>query len=346
MPMPTYQRALLIVNPVAGHARGLRLGQQLRESLESRGVVCSVRVTNGQGDARRWSMGAAPDGFDLIVAIGGDGTVGEAVAGQARAEPKVPIAIVPVGTANVVSLALALPWLPGMAISNILEGRVLPFDVGYLPDVDRYFFLMAALGFPARVIRDSPRRLKNMFGVLTYLGAGLRNAVNPDEVRIYIEDDEGRLHVYEGNTILLSNIGKIGDINLKVTPDTSAHDGRFDISVISSRSFWDLVLVLFRMLTWRYRPTPRLHHFQSGRVVITTEPPVDVQIDGEDMGQTPLAAEVIPGGVHLVVGGRYRENPDGGGFLKEFHLPWVVTRRGRLRLQRRDAPRVPGSPKL
>ncbi|MFO7713389.1 diacylglycerol/lipid kinase family protein, partial [Desulfosarcina sp.] len=85
-------------------------------------------------------------------------------------------------------------------------------------------------------------------------------------------------------------------IGLKVTPDTSAHDGRFDVTVISSRSLWDLILVLFRMLTWRYRPTERLHHFQAEKVVIATDPPVAVQIDGEDLGQTPLAAEVRRGG--------------------------------------------------
>ncbi len=327
--MASYERAILIVNPVAGHARGLRLGQHLRESLESRGLVASVRVTSGQGDARRWSENAAQDGFDLIVVIGGDGTVGEVVSGQARSAAKVPIAIVPVGTANVVSLALALPWLPGMAIGNILDGRVLPFDVGYLPELDRHFFLMAAMGFPAKVIQDSPRRLKNLFGVFTYLGAGLRNALNLDEVRIFIEDQDETVHEFEGNTILLSNIGKIGDINLKVTPDTSAHDGRFDVNVISSRSLWDLIAVVFRMLTWRYRPTKRLHHFQAERVVIATDPPVAVQIDGEDLGHTPVTAEIVPGGVQLIVGGRYRENPDGGGFLGEFHFPKVWTARQR-----------------
>lgn len=339
--MSNYHRALLIVNPVAGHARGLRLSQQLKDALEARGVVCSVRVTNGQGDARRWAAGAAPEDFDLIVAIGGDGTVGEVVAGQARAVIKVPIAIVPVGTANVVALALALPWLPGMAVTNVLEGRVLPFDVGYLPDHDRHFFLMAALGFPARVIRDSPRRLKNLFGVFTYLGAGLRNAFRHDEAHIRIVDGTGQAHEYEGNTILLSNIGKIGDFNLKVTPDTSAHDGRFDVSIISSRSLWDVLVVLFRMLTWRQRSTPRLHHFQAERVVITTEPPVAVQIDGEDLGQTPLTAEIIPNGVELVVGGRYRENPEGGGFLREFSVPWLSPRwRGR-QLRVGGRPRAP-----
>ena len=69
--MPSYEKALLIVNPVSGQGRGLRLGQQLRVSLESKGVVCSVRVTSGEGDARRWSDAAGSEGdggpYDLIV---------------------------------------------------------------------------------------------------------------------------------------------------------------------------------------------------------------------------------------------------------------------------------------
>jgi len=330
MPMTSYERALLIVNPVAGHGRGLRLGQQLRESLESRGVVCSVRVTSGQGDARRWAEAAGTGGdvgpFDLLVAIGGDGTVNEIVSGQARSDIKVPIAMVPVGTANVVAIALSLPWFPGMAAGNIQDGRTVPFDVGFLPQLDRHFLLMAAIGYPARVIQDSPRRLKNLFGFFTYIAAGIRNALNLDEAGIFIEDENEEVHEFEGNTILLSNIGKIGDINLKVTPDTSAHDGLFDLTVVSSRSLWDVIAVLFRMLTWRYKATPQLHHFQARKVVIATDPPVPVQIDGEDMGLTPLEAEIVPGGVHLIVGARYREKADEGGFLDEFNLPQMWPR--------------------
>jgi len=305
-----YASALLIVNPVSGTARGLRLGNQLRSSLERSDIACTVRVTNGAGDAQQWSCAAATDGFDLIVVIGGDGTVNEAVSGQARTGAKVPVAIVPVGTANVVSLALALPWFPGLLKTSVIktsivEGRVLAFDVGYIPAADRHFLLMAALGYPARVIQDSPRRLKNLFGIFTYVASGVRNALNLDEVRIRIADEDSQVHYCEGNTILLSNIGKIGDINLKVTPDTSAHDGLFDITVISSRSLWDLIAVIFRMLTWRYRPTSRLEHFQASQVSIVTDPPVAVQIDGESLGMSPLAAEIVADGVHLIVGSRY-----------------------------------------
>ena len=329
--MESYRNALIIINPVSGQARGLRLGQQMHKGLKERGVQGTTQVTQGEGDARLWSEQAAAEGHDLIVAIGGDGTIGEVVSGQARSARKVPIAVVPVGTANVVALALALPWFPGMALDNILEGRVLSFDVGYLPTHDRHFFLMAAIGYPAKVIQDSPRKLKNLFGVFTYLVAGIRNALNLDETRIFIEDKTGQERRFVGNTILLSNIGKIGDINLRVTPDTSAHDGKFDVTVISSRSLWDFLLVLFRMLTWRYRPTRKLHHFQAPAVVIATDPPMEVQIDGEEMGQTPLEAEIIHGGVQFIVGHRYREEGENAPLLSDLKLPfgWGHTKKKR-----------------
>ena len=201
------------------------------------------------------------------------------------------------------------------------------FDVGYLPEQDRHFFLMSAIGYPARVIKDSPRRLKNLFGIFTYMGAAVRNALNLDEFRIFVEDETGRVRELEGNTILLSNIGKIGDLNLKVTPHTSAHDGRFDVTVISSRSLWDVLVVLFRMLTWRYRPTPRLHHFQAESVIIATDPPVPVQIDGEDLGDTPLTARIQPGAVRMIVGSRYHADAERDGFKWEFKLPRSWLRR-------------------
>jgi diacylglycerol kinase (ATP) len=319
--MQNFQKALLIVNPVSGQARGLRLGQSMAKGFHEHGIASEIKITQGAGDARQWAEEASERGFDLIVAIGGDGTIGEIVSGQARSSEKVPIAVVPVGTANVVALALALPWFPGMALDNIFEGRVIPFDVGYLPAHDRHFFLMAAIGYPAKVIQDSPRKLKNLFGIFTYLVAGIRNALNMDEARIYIEDRSGQESRFVGNTILLSNIGKIGDINLRVTPDTSAHDGRFDITVISSRSIWDLIKVIFRMLTWRYRPTRKLHHFQADRVVIATDPPMDVQVDGEEMGQTPLEAEIINQGVQFIVGKRYRKEGENPPLIKDLKIP-------------------------
>ena len=268
-------------------------------------MTCTVRVTEGSGDALAWARSAAEENFDLIVAVGGDGTLQEVVAGQATTTRKVPVAIIPVGTANIVAIALGLPWLARSAVENILTGRVLAFDVGYLPELDRHFILMAAIGYPARVIEDSPRRLKKVFGVFTYLGAGLRNALKPGHTRLIITAD-GQHHQYVANTVLVANIGKIGDINLKVSPDTSPHDGKFDLTIISSRTLWDVLKIIFRMLTWRWPLTRRLRHIQARQVVIDARPPAPVQIDGEVLGTTPLRAEIVPAAVQMFVGSRYK----------------------------------------
>ncbi len=302
-----FENALLIVNPVSGQSRGRSVSRRIQAELLAKGIACTVRMTAGPAEATVWARDAAKDGFDVIIAIGGDGTIQEIVAGQVQSASQVPIAVVPMGTANVVALALSLPWLPGHAVDTILKGRILPFDVGYLPELDRYFFLMAAIGFPAQLIKDSPRRLKNMFGILTYLGAGLRNMFRSNQAQITIES-AGQTLQLEANTVLVANIGKIGEINLKVAPDTSCHDGKLDISVISSRTIWDLIKVLFRMLTWRYKSTRRLNHLTTSRAVIHSNPKVPVQIDGEVIGTTPVVVETIPQAVKMIVGKRYQQN--------------------------------------
>ncbi len=327
MSQSSYHNALLIVNPVAGQARGERLGAQMKAALKKHGVVCTVRRTQGEGDAMRLSRSAAADGFDLIVAIGGDGTLSEVVSGQARTDTKVPVAIVPAGTANVVAIALALPWFPTLTVGSMLESSAVPFDVGFVPDLDRHFLLMAAIGYPARVIQDSPRKLKNLYGIFTYAAAGIRNAFHLDEFWISVTDENNQVHTFEGNTVLLSNIGHLGDLNLRVTPDTSAHDGRFDVAVISTRSLWELTAVIFRMLTWRLfsgnRQARRMEHMQAQKVVIETTPPVPVQIDGEVIGETPLAAEIVANGVHLIVGKRYRADSSLVDFLADLKITYL-----------------------
>jgi diacylglycerol kinase (ATP) len=320
----SHSKALLIVNPVAGQSRGIRLGAKMKAALENHGLQCVVQETQGDGDAMRLSRSAAADGFDLIVAIGGDGTLSEVVSGQARTDQKVPVAIVPAGTANVVAMALALPWFPTLTVGTMLASRTLAFDVGYVPDQDRHFLLMAAIGYPARVIQDSPRKLKNLFGIFTYIGAGVRNALHLGEFKIAVTDENENVHTYEGNTVLLSNIGQISDLNLRMTPDTNAHDGRFDLAVISTRSIFELIAVIFRMLTWRLFPgnrqARRMDHMQAKKVTIETTPPVPVQIDGEVICETPLTAEIIAAGVQLIVGKRYRADASEGGFLTDLKI--------------------------
>jgi diacylglycerol kinase family enzyme len=143
-----------------------------------------------------------------------------------------------------------------------------------------------------------------MFGVFAYVWAGVRNLFRPRHARLIIRAD-GEERRYVAHTVLVTNIGAIGDLHLKVSPDTSPHDGYFDLTVISSRTFWDLVKVLARMITWRRPKTRRLRHLRARELRIEAEPPLPVQIDGESLGSTPFAASVVPAAVELIVGSRY-----------------------------------------
>lgn len=302
--MPDFQRILAIVNPVAGIAQGQRIAQRMQKRLEGCGIACEIQTTQQDGDAARWAQSAGEEGFDLILAIGGDGTVGEVVAGLVRTARKIPVAHIPVGTANVIAMALSLSWRTRAALDVVRNGKIVPFDVGYLPTQERYFLLMAAIGYPARVIQDSPRQRKKLLGFLAYAAAGIRHLFLPGHAELEISTERGRLRI-NAHTVLIANIGRIKDLRLKLTPDSSPHDGRFDISIISSRTFWDLLKVLLRLLTWRYRPPPKLRTLDAARVRVSADPPLPVQIDGELLGFTPFICEVLPSAIQLVVPQRY-----------------------------------------
>lgn len=302
--MPTFQNALLIVNPASGMGFAARYAERVMRDLVRRGLTVTRRDSRGAEDIVSWSRDAGDEGFDLICVLGGDGSLHDAVVGQVAAERKVALAHLAGGTANVIPLTLAMPWFPGPAVTAIFQGHVLEFDVGYLSTGKRYFILMAAVGYPANIIKDSPRRLKNLFGVGTYVWAAISNLFRRQSAFVTVEA-AGARYRRRANTVLLTNIGLVPEINLRVTPDTDPHDGLLDVTIISSRTLWDIVTILFRMLTWRNPRTPRMKHFKAERVSINADPPLPVQVDGESVGTTPVKAEVVRRGVKLVVGPRY-----------------------------------------
>ncbi|MEZ4386538.1 MAG: diacylglycerol kinase family lipid kinase [Candidatus Krumholzibacteriia bacterium] len=303
--MPDFTNALLIVNPVAGTGFASRYARRLVRDLERRGLSVEQRNSAQPGDITDWSRRAGAEGFDLVCVLGGDGSLQEAVAGQVDAPTKVPLAHIAAGTANVIPLTLALPWFPGPAVSAVFQGRVLEFDVGYLVHRKRHFILMTAVGYPANIIKDSPRRLKNFFGLGTYVVAAISNLFRRQSAMVTVVAD-GHRRRRRANTVFLTNIGSLPDLKLRMTPDTDPQDGFLDITLISSRTLWDVLVILARMLVWRGPRARRMTHFKAREVRIDADPPLPVQIDGEVLGTTPVEARILPRAVKLVVGPRYR----------------------------------------
>ncbi len=161
------RRILVIVNPVAG--RGGRGADRLLgvvSELERRGCAVAIRRTAAPGDAERLAREAEP-GFDVIVAAGGDGTVNEVANGLSRS-PR-PMALLPLGTANVLAQEIGLPRGSRELAALIADAEPRPIWPGRVGD--RLFIAVAGIGFDAEIIARVDASLKRRFGKLAFLEA-------------------------------------------------------------------------------------------------------------------------------------------------------------------------------
>ncbi len=298
--MASYQRALVIVNPSSGQHDPDKTLELIEARLRTEGVDYEVRPTQGSGDALRWAEEAPRQGFDIVIAAGGDGTIMEAMSGLIRAKSEVPLAQVPVGTANLLARALTIPSETEAALDTIFAGRRERLDVGYLPAHDRYFALVAGCGYDARLIADATRELKDKLGFAAYVATGFKNLFNLRRAHIELTVD-GQRRLFRANTVMIVNVGQIGVGDLKLGANIGPHDGKLDVIVATSASVWGALRILFRILTGRFEGHSDLHYLSVQHVSIKAKPALPTEIDGEPLGTTPLEAEAVPGGALLLV---------------------------------------------
>lgn len=299
-----YQRVLVIMNPVSGRHDEAEARQTIEERLKREGIVYEVRETQHAGDALTWARAAADDGFDLVIVSGGDGTIMEAMSGLIKGGSRIPLAQIPTGTANLLARALLIPTGLKEALETALTGKAEQLDVGYLPDEDRYFALIAGTGYDARLIADASRELKNVLGFAAYVVTGFKNLFNLRPVRIELEVD-GEQRQLRAHTVMVINIGQIGDDLIQIGPNIHPHDGKLDLMIISAASIRGALRILYQILTRQFTGNTGLTYMSAERVMIRAQPPLPTQIDGEELGATPLYAEAVPNGALLIVGPDY-----------------------------------------
>jgi YegS/Rv2252/BmrU family lipid kinase len=163
----------VIHNPVAGQRPGGCLAAVLAY-LRAAGAAVEVRDTAARGDAEAFARQASAGTWDLVVAAGGDGTINEVVNGLVGST--MPLAIVPLGTANVLASEIGLPLRPDAVARAIAGGMARPVTLGRATSSlgTRHFILMAGIGFDAHVVRDVDTGLKRRFGKLAYVAEMLR----------------------------------------------------------------------------------------------------------------------------------------------------------------------------
>ena len=298
--MLSFRRILVVHNPAAGHRKLVNIVRRLESRFRKEKVDFVIRETAASGDGLRWSRLAHAEGYDLVVVSGGDGTVREVVEGLMRSGAQVPMAVIPAGTGNVTALSLSIPIEIRKALDLIFKGKVQRFDVGYLPEHDRYFMFVVGAGYDAHLIHETPRELKKSLGFFAYIATGIKWFFKVRRVDIELELDN-EVQRIRAHTIMAINFGGIANLDWQVGPDIDPHDGKLNIMVLSTRSIWGSLLVIFKLLFKSYHGYRRLEHFKAQRIRVKSDPPLPVQMDGEALGSTPFVAHLIPDGIPVVV---------------------------------------------
>ena len=308
-------RTCVIFNPAARGEKARRFRRHLDE-IALRGAL---KATAAPGDARRLAAEAVADGFELIVAAGGDGTVnevlngiGDAPDGFARAR----LGVLPLGTVNVFAREIGLPLRIERAWETLQRGREARLD---LPCAEfsvngarhrQYFIQLAGAGLDARAIELVTWPLKKKFGPLAYVIAGAKvlrewkpeirvawasgpsNSPEPTSTETHGRDARATTALnFSGELVLIGN-GRFYGGPLEFFPRADLRDGILDVCVLPRANWLTLFRCLPGLLTRQRLPAGAAQHFRVPAFELASDLPASFELDGEWAGHLPAAFSV------------------------------------------------------
>jgi diacylglycerol kinase (ATP) len=303
------RRIHIVVNPAAG--RDIPILGLFNTIFPACGFDWNISITKKAGDGCEQARQAAAAGVDIVAAYGGDGTVAEVASGLASSG--VPMAILPGGTANVMSVELGIPADLEQACLAVCDPAsvVRAVDMGLVNG--HHFVLRVGVGFEAAMVEHADRELKSRFGVFAYLWSAMQNLTQPliSHYRLTID---GREVETDGITCLIANSGNLGQAGVNLIPSIDISDGLLDVIVVqqaSLRSLFDLLGTIAGIKQVQsgdngeaspvnVEINQTLQYWQAKEVTLATDPVQTAQYDGEVLGAVPVHCQVLPGAIQVV----------------------------------------------
>jgi YegS/Rv2252/BmrU family lipid kinase len=308
------EKLVVILNPASGSA-GEDLHATIETALHKRGAEFEIRETTRERSGGEMAAVAVREGATHIVACGGDGTVMSVVNGIGKSEaeppvhdaaaqekadlrqPQVTLSIIPRGTANLLAAALGIPTDTEEAISVALAGQDRLIDLGRCGKF--LFALGLGLGLTERFVAQSTAEEKEKLGRWAYVWALVKElGARPNTFTYRLDDQAPRKQ--RGVAIGVLNVGQVS--NVQLAPDAKMDDGLLDVFILHRFYLRDVLRMAWRTLFGKLDADRAISFHQARRVEIRSDPPLDLQIDGEVVDlMTPLIAEVIPQAVRVRV---------------------------------------------
>ncbi len=285
----------LIYNPVSKKAKSayalfLELG--IKKLIDGGRNDVELVKTQAPLDATRLAREAVDMGFDMVVAVGGDGTLNEVINGVVGAD--IIVGLIPFGITNVFALEVGIPRDPFDAINVLLHGKPKKIDIGKAND--RYFILMVGAGLDGVAVNNFPFKLKWFLGKLSYLVTGMYYYMlkyKPARMEITVDGKK-----YHGYQIMVNNVSLYGG-KFKIAPRATIFDGYLDVCIFTRSGFFDDLRYVWSILNSSHYKWSDVLLLKAKRITIKGDS--YFHVDSEPMGKLPVEIEVVPQSIKIML---------------------------------------------
>lgn len=289
------RRILVITNPAAGRRHGRRLAD-IVALLRAKGCEVAERQTTRRGDAEEFARAASAQDFDVVVAAGGDGTVNEVVNGLVDVTDRPRLAVIPLGTANVLALEIGLdPKDCEQVAETIAHGAARTVHLGLANG--RHFVLMAGAGLDAHVVAGVNGTLKRLTGKLAYVVESLRQAFGYDFPALQIRANG---ETYEGRMVVACK-GRFYGGPFVAAPEARLESPKLEVCILPKSGVGGMVRYGLALPLNRLSELPEVTVVSAESITILGPRGAPLQGDGDIVARLPAEISIAAETVELVV---------------------------------------------
>ena len=299
--------AKVIINPFAGAGKSAKEWPQIMDLLENIGLDFDHALTEAPGHAIELAKSTAKKGYELVISVGGDGTINEVVNGLYVSGniSNVMLGIVSTGTGADYIRTVGTSTDYKKACQRFMNPKKLTVDLGVVEYTNngqmmkRFFVNFAGLGFDAEIVKATTQEFKALGNTASYL-MGLITTLTlyrNKEISLTMDKEEESKKVC---TVMVSN-GKYGGGGMLVAPDADPTDGLFDTLIIGNLSKPDLLRSLPRIYKGTHLAHPKVTMKRAREVEIQSTQKMLLQVDGELLGESPARFYILPATLNIAI---------------------------------------------
>jgi len=298
-------KAELIVNLTAGGGKAHKYLNTVLKYLKENGLNFKVCTTSYQGEAVELAQKAADDGAELIVSVGGDGTVNEIVNGIMKSKNDPPLGIIPLGWANDFIKSTNIPSDIMEACKILIRGKIKEIDIGIINE-KIYFANICGVGFDAEVAQLA-NRMKSKYpnlhilSAFVYVFATVKKLLSPfsyHNVKIKFDGQEIHSKIL---FIAISN-GKFYGGRFKITPEAILDDGLLEICTVEEMGRLKYLMSIPKVFKGTHESIKGINFYRAKEVVIQSSELILAQVSGEVIeGQKEFTITILPKRLKLIV---------------------------------------------